>query len=202
MTYGGWVIYDKDTQKEYARFVGGLSWPTSNKKGWLVVLSEDREPDTTLEKRHIRVQTEFESINPEALIKRAYEYTKSFPDSEFYTDTSNRAMGEFLSEFEFPFYPQAAPLCDDVHSFDYYLSLIRKLTIPGKKLLHFGNSKLPGLLNVLPADARMTNSKANNYPSFLALSYALSAMDSYNPEYRRDEDREAEQANEAISDWL
>ena len=201
LSMNGWIICDKETGAEYKKFTGGLSCPTANKKGWLVVLSEDFNIDETLKKPHIRVLTEFENINPEPLITRAFEYCKAYPDCEFFTDLNNRAMTDFLHDFQQPFYPQSAPLCDDAHSFDFYIAKIRQLTEPGKKLLHFGNSKLPGLLNSLPGDVRTSNAKSQDFPGFLALSYALAGLDFYGIGGSvRDEMREAEEANAELED--
>ena len=201
-SFEGWVIVDKESGAEYRKFTGGISWPTSNKKGFIVVLAEDFETDSVLKKPHLHVMTEFENINPEPLIERAFEYSKFYPDCEFFTDLDNRTMTDFLQDFHKPFYPQRAPLADDTNSFDYYVSKIRQATTPGKKLLHFGNSKLPGILNTLP-DVRTSNTKSQDFPGFLALSYALSGLEFYGPggSYE-DENLSADEANELLDDFF
>lgn len=170
---------DKETGDRYSRLVGGLAWP-GIQPGFAVVIAEDLKEDETLKKRHLRVLTEYESHNPSGLIRRAKEYQTAYSVGQFFGDTQNEAMMNIMQRNGgVSIYLQTAPFLDDDQAFSGYLLMIRELTLPTKKLLHFGQkSCLPALLSALdPKEISSTAKTAfQKFPAITALGFAIAGL--------------------------
>ena len=179
-----------ETTEKYGEIVGGFAWPET-KDGFLVVAAVDLLGNTDFEARHIRILAEASESDIDNLLKHALELQKYFsPFMEtirFYGDTTSLAMIEFLDQFNRnrrsrglnTFYLTEAILLKSPKKLDFYASLIRKYTQPGREILHFCDTALPGYLVGLSPDE--INKSVLEHPPLAALGYALAVLSTWRP---------------------
>lgn len=176
---------NKETGEQYRRVVGGIAWPGIN-PGYGIVLAENKDKDETLNKRQYKILAEYENENPTELIRRCAEFSKTLCAYPFYGDTDHKPMLEILRNSGIGLYVTKAPFVDESKAFETYVLMIRELTKPGRKILHFGEeSKLRVLVSGLNSqDIPDTSQVAyQQYPPIAALGFAVSALESiaYDP---------------------
>jgi len=78
-----------------------------------------------------------------------------------------------------PFYVTEAPQLRTPQKLEFYAQLIRTYTQPGRRILHFRNTTLPGYLaSVSLTD---TNDTILDHPPIAALGYAMATLSTWRP---------------------
>jgi len=104
----------------------------------------------------------------------------------FYGDTTSAAKMELLDQFNKdrrkrnldPFYVTEAPQLRTPQKLEFYAKLIRTYAQPGRRILHFRNTTLPGYL----ASVSLTEiNTILDYPPIAALGYAMAALSTWKP---------------------
>jgi len=180
--------FNSETTQKYGEIVGGLAWPQT-KEGFLVIATVDFFEDPGSEVRQIRVLAEAEESDMDTFLKRALKLQRHFsPFMEtirFYGDTTSMAMMEHLDRFNrdrrcrgfTPFYLTEAPQLRGLQALEFYAQLIRKYTQPGRKILHFCDTALPGyLMGFCPEEI---SKNILQHPPIAALSYALAVLSTW-----------------------
>ena len=176
--------YDPVKPAEYRRIAGGLGWPSGESPGFIVVVAEDYHKDPTLKFRHLRLLTEYESMDVSRLVKRLYDFQNTYLVNPWYGENENELMIHFVSRFNKALGPKkkgihitGAPFVEDPHSLRFYANQIKNLMGVAKKALHFGaSSQLPGQLGALtPDDVQMK--KVQDFPAIAALGFAVAGLD-------------------------
>ncbi len=179
-----------ETGEKYGEIVGGLAWPEI-REGFLVIAAVDLFEDSLLEARHIRVLAEASQPNIEIFLRYALELQKKFSPLlqtiRFYGDTTSAAKMELLDQFNKdrrnrnldPFYVTEAPQLRTPQKVQFYAQLIRTYTQPGRKVLHFRNTALPGYLAGFSLGE--TKDSILDHPPIAALGYAMAALSTWRP---------------------
>ena len=185
--------FNTETMEKYGEIVGGLAWPETT-EGFLVIVAVDFFEDTELGTRHFRVLEEATESDINTFLKHALELQKHFSPFmgaiRFYGDTTSLTMMELLDQFNRdrrhrgldPFYLTEAPQLKDPKKLEFYAQLIREYTQPGRKILHFCNTALPGYLMGLWPDDISKN--VLDHPPVAALAYALAVLSTWKPRKR------------------
>ena len=179
----GMVIFkDKKTKTQYARVLGGLGWP-GIKPAFVVVAAEDLAEDPSLKVRHLRVLTEIEGPDLQTLFQKCLDLRDRYQVEDFYGNSENRPMMDFLYEFnrnlEEGVFSLSLCLAPFPEELNYHVYVIRQFLEQGKKTLHFGEkSVLRGCLMELGKVEAMKASVLD-YPPIVALGYVLSHIKSY-----------------------
>ena len=179
-----------ETGERYGEIVGGLAWPDV-REGFLVIAAIDLFEDAELEARHIRVLAEASESNIDSFLRYALDLQKRYSPLlqtiRFYGDTTSTAKMELLDRFNKdrrnrsldPFYVTEAPQLKSPQKLEFYTELIRRFTQPGRKILHFRNTTLPGYL------AGVSLSEMNrtilDHPPAAALGYAMAVLSTWRP---------------------
>ena len=185
-----------ETGEKYGEIVGGFAWPEV-KEGFLVIAAVDLFEDAELGARHMRVLAEASESNIDIFLRYALELQKRFSPFlqtiRFYGDTTSVAKMELLDQFNQdrrkrnldPFYVTEAPQLRTPQKLGFYARLIGTYTQPGRRILHFRNTTLPGYL----ASVSLTgiNGTILDHPPIAALGYAIAALSTWRP--RRGEKR-------------
>ena len=189
-TDGEPYYFNTETEEKYGEIVGGLAWPETE-DGFLVIAVVDLFKNTELEARHIRVLTGVGESRIDVFLKRASELQRYFsPFMEtirFYGDTTSLTMMELLDQFNKnrrsrgldPFYVTEAPQLKDARKLEFYAELIKKYIQPGKKILHFCDTVLPGYLVGLSLDE--ISKGVLNHPPVAALGYTFAVLSTWRP---------------------
>jgi len=182
--------FNTETTEKYGEIVGGFAWP-GTKDGFLVIAAVDLFGNTDFEARHIRILAEASESDLDNLLKHALKLQKHFsPFMEtirFYGDTTNLAMIELLGQFNRnrrsrgldTFYLTEAIQLKHPEKLDFYASIIRKYTQPGREVMHFCDTALPGYLVGLSPD-EISKSVLED-PPLAALGYALAVLSTWKP---------------------
>ena len=173
---------DEETKVKYARVVGGLGWP-GIKPAFAVVIGEDFIEDPSLKIRHLRVFTEIEDEDLENLFQKCLEARDRYQVEDFFVNTDNQPMMEFLYDFNrklkdgiFNLGLSLAPFPEEL---GYHARIIHGRIQQGERSLHFPeNSLLKGYLMELGKEHAL---KADilDFPAIAALGYVLSHIKSY-----------------------
>ncbi len=195
-TDGEPYYFNIETMEKYGEIAGGFAWPETQ-EGFLVIAAVDFSEDTELEARHMRILAEVTESDIHTFLKHALELQRQFsPFMEtirFYGDTTSLAMMELLDQFNrnrrhrgfHPFYLTEAPQLKDPQKNEFYAQLIRKYTQPGRKILHFCDTALPGYLMGLWRDEISKN--VLDHPPVAALAYPLAVLSTWKPRKRETE---------------
>lgn len=179
-----------ETGEKYGEIVGGLAWPEV-KEGFLVIAAVDLFEDAELEARHMRVLAEANESNIDIFLRYALELQKRFSPLlqtiRFYGDTTSGTKMELLDQFNKdrrnrnldPFYVTEAPQLKTPKKVEFYAQLIRTYTQPGRRILHFRNTTLPGYLASVSL-GEITGTILD-HPPIAALSYAIAALSTWRP---------------------
>lgn len=189
---------NEETGDAYSRIVGGLGWPWGDRPGFAIVLAESRFKDRKLKKPHYYVLAEHETFNPTDLLMKCVIFQREYSVSQFYGDTGNEPMMEFLRKLNIGLYLTAPPFIDDPNALNAYVGHIRECTIPGKKRLHFGSGSLGARLLEIPGEKIRRATKAQDFPMLAALGGALSALIVW--VHDPDEQRRVDVLNEEIAE--
>ncbi len=179
-----------ETGEKYGEIVGGFAWPEV-KEGFLVIAAVDFFEDAELEARHMRVLAEASESNVDIFLRYALGLQKRFSPFlqtiRFYGDTTSVAKMELLDQFNRdrrrqnldPFYVTEAPHLRTPQKLGFYAQLIRTYTQPGRRILHFRNTTLPGYL----ASVSLTeiDDTILDHPPIAALGYAMAALSTWRP---------------------
>lgn len=177
-----YISYGVINESWFRRVAGGFSWPSIEYPGYALILSEDIQPDETIQLNPLRIISEFESRDIDEILKWCEMREIDMPREirlEWYTDTSNRPNMQFVFMRRndlrthglwdtLNFIP--APYIDfkDDERNAFYYQIIRKYM--SKEALHFSdNSKLARDLSTLDAKSKPPN-------PVLALGYVVAAM--------------------------
>jgi len=179
-----------ETMEKYGEIVGGLAWPEV-KEGFLVIAAVDLFEDAELEARHMRVLAEASESNIDIFLRYALDLQKRFSPFfqtiRFYGDTTSVAKMELLDQFNKdrrgrnldPFYVTEAPQLRTPQKLGFYAQLIRTYTQPGRRILHFRNTTLPGYLaSISPGEI---SGSILDHPPIAALGYAMAALSTWRP---------------------
>jgi len=179
-----------ETRERYGEIVGGLAWPEV-KEGFLVIAAVDLFEDAELEARHMRVLAEASESNLDIFLRYALELQKRFSPFlqtiRFYGDTTSVAKMELLDQFNKdrrkrnldPFYVTEAPQLRTPQKLGFYAQLIRTYTQPGRRILHFRNTTLPGYLASVSLNG--IDDSILDHPPIAALGYAMAALSTWRP---------------------
>lgn len=179
-----------ETGEKYGEIGGGLAWPDGN-EGFLVIAAVDLFEDAELEARHMRVLAEASESDIDVFLRYALELQKRFSPFlqtiRFYGDTTSAAKMELLDQFNKdrrkrnldPFYVTEAPQLRTPQKLQFYAQLIKTYTQPGRKILHFRNTTLPGYLAGVSLGA--INDTILDHPPIAALGYAMAALSTWRP---------------------
>jgi hypothetical protein len=188
-------LEDDQTGNEYQRIVGGLGFSCGDKPGFAVIVGEER-----VKKYHRKpnfwVLTEHEDFNVSNLLLACTALGRKFHVSQWYGDTGNRPMMEFVYKLKIPLSLTSAPFIDDPNALNSYIAQIRGCTTPGKKRLHLGNSSLGTRLLEIPAEKIRRATKAQDFPMLVALGGTLTALITW--QYDPDEQRRCDKLNEEL----
>jgi hypothetical protein len=173
---------DKETKAQYVRVIGGLGWP-GIKPGFAVVIGEDFEEDPSLKIRHLRVFSEIEEENFERLFQKCLEARDRYQVEDYYGNTENKPMMEFLRDFNreledgvFQLSLGLAPFPEDLA---YHAWVIRERIEQGEKSLYLPeNSLLKGYLMELGKE-QVQKANILDYPAVAGLGYVLSHIKTY-----------------------
>ncbi len=182
--------FNTETGEKYGEIAGGLAWPGA-KEGFLVIAAVDLFEDAELEARHMRVLAEASESNIDISLRYALELQKRFSPFlqtiRFYGDTTSVAKMELLDRFNKdrrarnldPFYVTEAPQLRTPQKLEFYVQLIRTYTQPGRRILHFRNTTLPGYLASVSLGG--INDTILDHPPIAALGYAMAALSTWRP---------------------
>jgi hypothetical protein len=182
--------FNTETKEKYGEILGGFAWPET-KDGFLVIAAVDLFESTDFEVRHITILAEDSESDIDNFLKRALKLQRHFsPFMEtirFYGDTTSLAMMELLDQFNRDrrsrgldtFYLTEAPQLKDPNKHEFYAHLIKKYIQPGRKILHFCDTVLPGYLAGLSPDE--ISKSVLDHPPVAALGYALAALSTWRP---------------------
>ncbi len=189
-TDGETYYFNTETKEKYGEIAGGLAWP-ANQEGFLVIASVDLFGNTELGSRHMRVLSAMSESNIDIFLRRALELQRKFSPFlgtiRFYGDTTFPDMMECLDQFNRerraqrldPFYLTEAPEVKSPGKLEFYAQLLRRYTHPGKRILHFCDTALPGYLASISPGEIFSN--LLDHPPVAALGYALGALSRWKP---------------------
>ena len=174
---------DKETGGKYGRIVGGFGWPAA-KPGFVVVVAEDLIEEPFLKIRITSVLVEIEDQSLERLFQKCLDLRERYQVEDFYGNTENRPMMEFLYDYNrdhkdmAPLWLRLASFPED---FSYHVHVIEGGLNQDKKTLYLGEkSMLRGHLMELSPEEIMRAS-VWDHPSIAALGYAVSQLKRYAP---------------------
>ncbi len=179
-----------ETGEKYGELAGGLAWPDA-REGFLVIAAVDLFEDTELEARHIRILAETSESNIDSFLRYALDLQKKYSPLlqtiRFYGDTTSTAKMELLDRFNKdrrnrnldPFYVTEAPQLKAPQKHEFYAQLLRRYIQPGRKILHFRNTTLPGYLAGVSLSEM--NETILDHPPVAALGYAIAALSTWRP---------------------
>ena len=177
------AILDGETQVHLGRIVGGVAWPEVGRPGFLVVLGQELDHDFDAGGRKVHVLEERDEYGGESFLSlesqiqaiRALRTKMHCPDWFGLECPHSRVLADFnRNETSFKRPPVRIKELDDPE-FGTLLELVFRSTVV-RKLLHFHDSALPGILAALPADAAKSG-KFPDHPHVTALLFALAALD-------------------------
>ncbi len=189
-TDGEAYYFNTETKEKYGEIAGGLAWP-ANREGFLVIASVDLFENTALDSRHMRVLSVVSESKVDIFLKRALELQRQFSPFmgtiRFYGDTTFPEMMELLDQFNRerrsrrldPFYLTEAPEVKSPRKLEFYAQLLRRYTHPGRRILHFCDTALPGYLASISPGEFISN--LLDHPPVAALGYALGALSGWKP---------------------
>ncbi len=198
-----------ETGEKYGEIVGGLAWPEV-KEGFLVIGAVDLFEDAEMEARHIRILAEASESDFDSFLRYALDLQKKYSPLlqtiRFYGDTTSAAKMELLDRFNKerrnrnldPFYVTEAPQLKAPQKVEFYARLISRYTQPGKKILHFRNTTLPGYLAGVSLSE--INESILDHPPVAALGYAIAALSTWRP--RKGEKRAGREETRAVGDSM
>ena len=155
---GDKYLHDVELKRDYRRIIAGVSWPTDQRPGAIVVLSEDKAVDPAFLKRHLRVLHEHTAERVEALMGMMDFLQDEFGAMTFYGDVGLLAKARLSSHNlnldikRKPrlqvWRPPATPGKEGLHA----RVLILLDRVKGEKTLHFGaGSRIPAVLGPMLA---------------------------------------------------
>jgi hypothetical protein len=175
---------DAETGVLYRRIYCGFAWPFSAMAGFICVLAEDYKPDYSLQfgPRHLRMLSEFESSNLEALHRCCRQIKEEF-DLEQILGIDDTPLYEIWNQSKKPdekIY-LSAPSCLEKIDLNLISQLVRRHTERGYKTLHFGDqSRLPSYLSTLTPE-EIQEKDITIYPAIAAFGYCISEMELRSP---------------------
>ena len=182
--------FNTETKEKYGEILGGFAWPET-RDGFLVIAAVDLFENTDFGVRHITVLAQDSESDIDNFLKCALKLQRYFsPMMEtirFYGDTTSLAMMELLDQFNKnrrsrgldTFYLTEAPQLKDPNKHEFYAHLIKEYIQPGRKILHFCDTVLPGYLASLSPDE--ISKSVLEHPPVAALGYALAVLSTWRP---------------------
>jgi len=170
--YGEQEVFLNEKGDEYSRISCGIGWPTGHRAGFSVVVGESLFKDRVVKKPHYYVLAEHESFNPTDLLQKCLIWQREFHVGQYYADTTNAPMMEFLRKLDIGLYLTDPPFVNDTNSLSAYISSIRECTT----CLHLDGSGLQKLLWKIPADKIKRATNVGEFPLLMALGGCLSAL--------------------------
>ncbi len=168
----------------YRRIYCGFAWPFSARAGFICVLAEDFKPDYSLQfgPRHLRILSEFESPNLEALHRCCRQIKEEF-DLKQIIGIDDTPLYEIWNQSKKPDEKirLSSPYDFEKINLDLISQLVRRHTERGYKTLHFGNqSRLPSYLSTLTPE-EIQQEDITIYPAIAAFGYCISEMELRQP---------------------
>ncbi len=139
----------------------------------------------------MRVLAEASESNIDIFLRYALDLQKRFSPFlqtiRFYGDTTSVTKMEHLDQFNKdrrnrnldPFYLTEAPQLRTPQKLEFYAQLIRTYAQPGRRILHFRNTTLPGYLASVSL-GKITGTILD-HPPMAALGYAMAALSTWRP---------------------
>jgi hypothetical protein len=202
MDYKNDVVWvDMESKTKYGNVIGAIGWP-GKKDGFVVVGAVDAMEDHDLEGYRIFILAEQAAGDVDMLLRLALKMKDEFSLDKIFADTANASMMELLRAFNKDrtegglktLHLSAVPPQGE-GSLAFHFQLIKKLTRPGKKLLHFApESIFPGyLMSISPQVANTAT--AADHPGIAALGLVVDRLSRYRPE------REKRRPTHSKTDW-
>jgi len=175
----GGIVYiqERPTGNQYGEVLGGIAWGTEKRRPFIYVVGVSAFKEPILNQHTFHVLAEHEARDLNDLFIKSLEFKHHFCIRDLYGDVSQDVMMNALYEFDNrrerdnqvePLSP--APNSELPNAKIIYLDLIRRLTNPRCRRLDF--LKIP---------AFQVSSEAMEFPSMMALGYALSVLDTWEP---------------------
>lgn len=170
-----------DGGRLYRRVFGGFVPPIDNNYGHCIVLGEEH---TLRESAHMWFLREIKEPTLERLLERMTLVKMELQvDSYFYRPAPalNRSLDYWNTQREKDKMPgistRKAPYVDDYKGdLEYYLTLIRQISLAGRERLYLVGSNLPDVLgNIGPDEVRAMKDTTN--PRIAALCYAVASLE-------------------------
>jgi hypothetical protein len=194
--YGEKIFFvNEKNGQEYSRIVSGLGFPVGDRAGFAVIIGEE----WVKKHRHkpkFWVLAEHEDFNVSNLLRACVALGRKFFVSQYYADTGNRPMMEFVYKLKISLSLTNPPHINDPNALNSYIAQIRECTAHGKKRLHLGNSSLGARLLEIPGEKIRRATKVQDFPILAALGGALSALITW--QYDPDEQRLCDALNEEL----
>ncbi len=171
---------DAETGVLYRRIYCGFAWPFSARAGCICILAEDFKPDYSLQfgPRHLRILSEFESSNLEAL-HRCCRQIKEEYDLKQILGIDDTPLYEIWNQSKMPDEEicLSSPYDSEKINLNLISQLVRRHTERGYKTLHFGNqSRLPSYLSTLTPE-EIQEKDITIDPAIAAFGYCISEME-------------------------
>ena len=194
--------------RQYRRIIGVVSWPSERFAGIIGVFGESLRINKALDQHYIYLIAEAYKEEAGKLLAKCYDYNDLYLVEKWYGDDENLPMIELLTEAnegvsdDESLHIASIPLFDDKLALEYYISLVKKRTRPGKKSIFFGEgSRLAAqLAQVAPEDIK--TAKPQNIPSLLVVGGALAVFERKPPDYRRMQAEDEEYLNMISTDEM
>lgn len=169
-------------KEKYRRVVAGISWPTSNKPGWIIVIGESMVPDFSITGSPHTYQ-ELISFHTESIEQLCRKSKASMRDMEaeysgeieVFGDTTNPVHSIWMQLNG----PDLSPARyhDDAADLYFHSQLVMKtLTSPRTLFLREGSGIEEALINEVQKD-QITTSRSKEFPALAALGYALTELE-------------------------
>lgn len=169
------MIFKKFKRDKFRRVSAGLGWPGS-RPGCLLVVAEKIKK----EKARYLLLDEYETSNLADLVTYAFDFQNRYKLECIYTDYSNGAMVDYAHRIRPQLSLSRAPYADSPDSLVGFTTLIRALTAPSQKKLHFNRrSNLPRLL--LELSPERLHGGVSQFPFVAALGFAVVALEMNQP---------------------
>lgn len=180
------VIYrDAEADRYYRRLAGGLGWPEKDKPGWLVVVAEGLRRDEGLKGHPLYVVGERECANIEDLHRGCRELRAQLACEVWLADLENKGAkrlflrgNEELGEagrvwLRAGAYSASGKLKGLAH-LQVIAHLLDTVSREERKVLNFGESRLPGMLASL--EPQQLGEDLSGWPALAALGYAVAEL--------------------------
>lgn len=172
------IYHDTDEPKRYYnKVVGGIGWRGKKRPGFIIVVGQNMDKDSSLDAYHYKILKEYEHQDTRTLLEKAMAYKNNENISTWVGDMNVDVEVDVLDKINRDLHYEDylrishAPYADEIEVFEYCLRAIERKLDP-HKLLHFGESKTRGYLEEVTTENRSAL-KTGDYPAITSLGFAL-----------------------------